>query len=255
MPAGVTDRSLIKHAQSLLSEPRVAVVPLTQQLTATLRTASTALQGQLQCWADRAPPADYTGFQLSPQKRRAEFRIGHANLGRMGALQQMPVEVSAAACVFKRSAQLKASSFYMSSQTSVLSKPQGAHGRLRLTCIPQVVHAYDALARAFLAQLALKLMMPYSLFEPILDAHPGTASASSLEAIEYLESAEMPATQHQAAGGCESHDDQGLLTCICSNSTQGLQICTAVFDRCCQGKLCCARGIGVVSLRGNVLLL
>ena len=78
MPTGVTDRSLIKHAHYLLSEPRVAVVPLTQQLTATLKTASTAFQGQLHCWAERAPSADYTGFQLFPQKRRAEFRVGHA---------------------------------------------------------------------------------------------------------------------------------------------------------------------------------
>ena len=89
---------------------------------------------------------------------------------------------------------------------------------------PQVVHAYDALARAFLAQVALKLMMPCNVFEPILDAHPRVASASSLEAIEYLGSAELPEAQGQASGGCEGHEDKGLLTCICSNSTQGLQV-------------------------------
>ena len=120
MPAGATDRSLIKHAQSLLSEPRVAVVPLTQQLTATLKTASTAFQGQLQCWADKAPPADYTGFQLFPQKRRAEFRIGHANLERMGALQQMGVEVLAVTLALNRGVELEGCSFYAMRQICVL---------------------------------------------------------------------------------------------------------------------------------------
>ena len=121
MPAGVTDRSLIKHAQSLLSEPRVAVVPLTQQLTATLRTASTAFQGQLQCWVDRPPLADYTGFELFPQKRRAEFRIGHVNLGRMGALQQMAAEVWAAALVLDCNClKLEVPTFCVPTQTYVL---------------------------------------------------------------------------------------------------------------------------------------
>ena len=93
MPGPATEKSLAKHAHFLLLGEGEAVVPLTQKFAATLVTASKAFQGQLHCWADKRPTAEYTGFQRF-STRRAEFRLKHSTLTRIGILQSMAEEAS-----------------------------------------------------------------------------------------------------------------------------------------------------------------
>ena len=95
MPGPATEKSLAKHARLVFLSEGVAVVPLTQQFAATLVTASKAFQGQLQCWADKPPTTEYTGFQQFPG-RRAEFRLNHSTRTRIGVLQPMAEEASLA---------------------------------------------------------------------------------------------------------------------------------------------------------------
>ena len=85
----------------------------------------------------------------------------------------------------------------------------------------KVVQAYDILARSFLRQLAIKLHLPLTAFDSLLQAEQSAAATSSLEAIQNLGAADQPSP---VVSGCEAHVDKGLLTCIFADSSQGLQV-------------------------------
>ena len=81
------------HAQALRQDPGYAIVALGDHVAASLDIALKAFQGQLYSWSQDPPLGQYKGFKTFPRKHRLEFCPGHANLGDLGVLQQMAVEV------------------------------------------------------------------------------------------------------------------------------------------------------------------
>ena len=90
---GASLSSARSEAQALLQDPGYAVVPLSDQVAASLTIALKAFDGQLGSWGQHPPPAGYTGFTAFPRKSRLEFRPGHAGLGNLGVLQKMALQV------------------------------------------------------------------------------------------------------------------------------------------------------------------
>ena len=81
------------HVNSLLHSPGTAVIPLPGHAKASFTTALKAFEGQLKSWTKLNPAEPYTGFETLPQKSRMQFRPGDANLGDIGVLQEMALEV------------------------------------------------------------------------------------------------------------------------------------------------------------------
>ena len=81
------------HVQALLHSPGAAVVPVPELAKASLATALKAFEGQLQSWSKQPPAASYRKFEIFPHKIRMQFRPGDANLGDIGVLQQLALEV------------------------------------------------------------------------------------------------------------------------------------------------------------------
>ncbi|KAL3158724.1 hypothetical protein ABBQ32_011457 [Trebouxia sp. C0010 RCD-2024] len=88
-----------------------------------------------------------------------------------------------------------------------------------------MVQALDIIARGLLEGLAKSLHLPADAFLPIPDHRAVESmrqSASSPEVIHYM----LPegADVDLSAPACEAHEDKVLLTLICSDTEQGLQV-------------------------------
>jgi len=93
----------------------------------------------------------------------------------------------------------------------------------------QVVQATDLIAKDVMSHLAVALRLPKDAFNQICgSAAPddNQPSASSLEAIHYM-LPDTHAADLAAPAACEAHVDKGLLTLICSDASQGLQVLTS----------------------------
>ena len=91
------------------------------------------------------------------------------------------------------------------------------------------MQATDLIAKDVMSHLAVALRLPKDAFNQICgSAAPddNQPSASNLEAIHYM----LPHTHAAdlaAPAACEAHVDKGLLTLICSDASQGLQVLTS----------------------------
>lgn len=81
----------------------------------------------------------------------------------------------------------------------------------------------DVTAKDVMSYLAVALRLPNHAFDQIFESAAPNAnqpSASSLEAML----PDTHAADNAAPAACEAHVDKGLLTLICSNASQGLQV-------------------------------
>lgn len=102
------------------------------------------------------------------------------------------------------------------------------HTNILNTSVLQVVQAMDLIAKGVMSHLAVALRLPNDAFNQIYESAAPNAnqpSASSLEAIHYM-LPDTHAADNAAPAACEAHVDKGLLTLICSDASQGLQIFT-----------------------------
>ncbi len=102
------------------------------------------------------------------------------------------------------------------------------HTNILNTSVLQVVQAMDLIAKGVMSHLAVALRLPNDAFNQIYESAAPNAnqpSASSLEAIHYM-LPDTHAADNAAPAACEPHVDKGLLTLICSDASQGLQVFT-----------------------------
>ncbi len=86
----------------------------------------------------------------------------------------------------------------------------------------------DFIAKDVMSHLAVALGLPNDAFNQICGSvalDDNQPSASSLEAIHYM-LPDTDAADIAAPAACEAHVDKGLLTLICSDACQGLQVFT-----------------------------
>lgn len=88
-----------------------------------------------------------------------------------------------------------------------------------MSCSPVVLQALetmDSIARLCMGALAQGVSLPQDAFLPLLESTPAsTASGSVLEVVKY---------KAVSQGGCDAHEDQGLLTVIFSPDSRALQV-------------------------------